>query len=458
MISLLILAALNLDSLLHQPELNSILYGISIVRLDNNQTIFAANAEKLMIPASNMKILTTAAALYYLGADFRYKTRLAWRGRLHDGRLTGDIILIGGGDPKFGLDQCEQFLNTLRLRQVREITGNVVVVDDYFTREGLPTGWAWHYLDAYYAPEISALSFNENVVSVTMKATKPGELVSVQLRPETKYVQIVNRMLTRTGPDSIVIYRLPEANTIYLEGALNRNRQRTIRVAVKDPARFCGTYFRERLLAEQIRVAGTIIVGNDNFFINPDSAALVTVIDSTLSVPLASIVRETNTESVNLYAEILMKTLGVQHYGRGSYAAGLAATKEFLVLCGVDTALVSLSDGSGLSKYTLISAGDMVKVLRYCWRQPFFNFFLESLAAPGTGTMANRLTGFSDSLRAKTGALDAVSCLSGYLTVNNIPCCFSLLFNNFTCSFKKINAIQEGIIWKLADHLKKNVN
>ncbi len=458
MILLLLVGVLNLDSLLLQPDLKPAICGIYIVRLDNGRTVYTANADKLLIPASNMKIITTAAALYYLGADFRYKTRLALRGPLRDGRLAGDIILIGGGDPKFGIEQCGQFLSALKARGVREVAGNIVVIDDFFTRERLPFGWSWHYLDAYYAPEISALSFNDNVVSVTMAATKPGDLVEAEMVPDTKYARLVNRMMTRTGPDSIIIYRTPEANIIYLDGALGKGRQRTIKVALKDPARYCGTYFMELMRAEHIRVGGGVLEGSDNFFINPDSAALVEVIDSTMSVPLGDIIRETNTESVNLYAEIMLKTLGARQYGRGSYAAGLAATKEFLNRCGVDTALVSLSDGSGLSKYTLISAADIVRVLRWCRSQPFFPDLWGSMAQPGKGTMVNRMGGFTDSLRVKTGALDAVSCLSGYLVVGDVPCCFSLIFNNFTCSFKKINGIQEGIVIKLADYLRSGGN
>ena len=163
---------------------------------------------------------------------------------------------------------------------------------------------------------------------------------------------------------------------------------------------------------------------------------------------------ETNTESVNLYAEIMLKTLGVQRYGLGSFKAGLRALKDFLSICGVDTALVSLTDGSGLSKYNIVSARDLGLVLRYMYRQHGFRDFYESLGLPGKGTLERRFNGFADSLRAKTGSLDGVSCLSGYLTVHDIPCCFSLLFNNFTCSYNKINGIQDGIVAKLAEYLK----
>jgi len=454
MILLLLLSSFVLDSILNQPQLKPASYGIYISRLDNNRTVFQANAEKLLVPASNMKIITTAAALYYLGPDFHYRTRLAIRGVVKNAKLHGDIVLIGGGDPKFSLSDVGRFVERVKSLGIRDVTGNIIVVDDYFTRERLPVGWAWHYLDAQYAPEISALSINENVINVKMEATKPGALVNVTMEPETRYVRLVNRMLTRVGDDSVIIYRTPEANIIYVDGALARNHVRSIKVAVKNPALYAGTYFRERLNAEKIKVAGGIIEGRDDLFTIVDSIGFLSVVDSVISPPLTDIIRETNTESVNLYAEIMLKTLGVQKYGVGSFQIGIKVLKDFLNLCGVDTSLVALSDGSGLSKYNIVSARDLALVLRYVYRQSIFRDFYESLALPGKGTLERRFNGFADSLRAKTGALDGVSCLSGYLTVGGIPCCFSLIFNNFTCSYNKINGIQDGIVAKLAEYLK----
>jgi len=454
MILYLFLSFLSLDSILGQPQLKPASCGIYITRLDNNRVIFQTNAEKLLIPASNMKIITTAAALFYLGSDFQYRTRLAIRGSVRDNKLHGDIILIGGGDPQFSLNDIGRFVERVKGLRINEITGNIIVIDDYFTRERLPVGWAWHYLDAKYAPEISALSLNENVVNVRMEATKPGALVNVTLEPDTRYVRLFNRMLTRVGDDSMIIYRAPETNVIYVDGALARDRVRNIKVAVKNPALYAGTYFRERLVAEKIKVAGGIVEGRDKLFAALDSVGFMVMVDSVVSPPLVDIIRETNTESVNLYAEIILKTLGVQKYGEGSFQAGLKVLKDFLNACGVDTGQVSLSDGSGLSKYNIISARDLATVLRFVYHQGIFRTFYESLALPGKGTLERRFNGFADSLRAKTGALDGVSCLSGYLTVNNIPCCFSLMINNFTCSNNKINDIQDGIVAKLAEYLK----
>lgn len=456
MILYLLLAALSLDSILNQPDLEPASTGIYIMRLDNDRVIFEANARKLLVPASNMKILTTAAALYYLGSGFHYKTRMAIRGMMRGSKLQGDIILIGGGDPTFNLDNADQFVERIKSLQINEVTGNIIVVDDYFTRERLPVGWAWHYLDAQYAPEISALSFNGNVVNVKMEATNPGELVKVTLDPATRYVRLYNRMLTRAGTDSVIIYRTPEANVIYVDGALGRGHKRNIKVAVKNPAVFTGTYFREKLIAEKVKVSGSVIEGRDNFFTAPDSSGRLTTVDSVVSPPLTGIVNETNTESVNLYAEIMLKTLGVEKYGEGSFQTGLNALKDFLIICGVDTGRVSLADGSGLSKYDIVSARDLALVLHFVYHQDIFGDFYQSLALPGKGTLERRFNGFADSLHAKTGALDGVSCLSGYLTVNGIPCCFSILFNNFTCSYKKINVIQEAIVTKIADYLKNS--
>jgi len=454
MISLFLFGLLSLDTILNVPELNNAHYGIYILRLDNDSVVYEMNRQKLFAPASNMKIITTAAALYFLGPNFQFKTYLFLWGQIKGKKLHGDIIIAGEGDPIFSLKNLEQFVKKIKSLQIEEITGSIFILDDYFTDERLPVGWSWHYLDARYAPEISALSFNKNVVTVKIRASQIGEYANVAIYPATDYVKLVNQMKTGTGNDSIIIFRKPEANIIYLDGTISPKSARDIDVAVKDPGLFTGEYLKERLIAEGIKIPHRVErIKNHDILLSQNTPV---IIDSTLSPPLFEIIKETNTESENLYAEILLKTLGAQRYREGSFNAGLTTLKDFLNTCGVDTVNVSLWDGSGLSKHNLVSPLTLVSVLKFIYHSRLYLDFYISLPEPGKGTLKFRFNGFSDTLRAKTGAIQASSCLSGYLKINDTDYAFSMLFNNFTCPSKKILSIQEKIISAIIEELRTN--
>jgi PBP4 family serine-type D-alanyl-D-alanine carboxypeptidase len=423
-----------------------------VVNLDKDSVIYAYNYQKNMVPASNLKIVTSAAALTFLGSDFHFKTRLAIRGEVRRGRLDGDVIVIGGGDPGFSLENLEAFVQTVKEYGISRIKGNIILVDDYFTPERLPIGWAWHYLDARYAAEISALSMNRNVVNVRIEATRLGAYADVTIEPLTGYVNLVNTMITKPGEDSIIIFRPPDENTIYVDGGIGFNHLRNIEVAVRDPAMFVGQYLKERLGESNIELTGQCIKDGK---VSVKKASDFRVLDSIVSVPLSEVIREINTESVNLYAEAVLKTLGSHYLREGSFRAGLSIVKEFLKRCGADTSLVELYDGSGLSRYNLISPYDIMLVLRYMYHSKLFDEYYELMAGPGEGTLENRLNSIDKITRAKTGTLDAVSCLSGYLRLNDENYCFSMMFNNFACPRKKIEKMQEDILSELKRFLEE---
>lgn len=453
MLLLLLLSSLAIDSILNQPELQYAHVGMIVLDLSRDTVIYARNSQKSMIPASNAKIITSATALSFLGPEFRYKTRLAIDGPVRGGALFGDLYVLGGGDPCFTLEDLERFVTAVRTRGIRDIKGDIVLFDDYFTDERLPVGWAWHYLDARYAAEISALSLNRNVVEVRIEATAPGEAANVYIQPATGYVKLTNRMITRPGSDSIIIFRRTDANVIHVDGAIGSGRVRSIDVAVKDPTMYFGEYLRERLQSSGVRVEGDCRQSAASDAHLPDPG--YEMLDSVVSIPLMGIIKELNTESVNLYGEAIIKTLGSHFRKDGSFRAGASIAKEFMRRCGVDTTLVVLHDGSGLSRQNLVSPYAMALVLRGMYHSDLFPAFYELLPGPGEGTMQSRLNGLKGALRAKTGTLDAASCLSGYLYMNGYYYCFSMMFNNFTCPRRRIEAIQESILKALKAQLER---
>ncbi|MBN2621204.1 D-alanyl-D-alanine carboxypeptidase, partial [candidate division WOR-3 bacterium] len=213
MMTLFLLSILSLDTILNQPALSPAQCGIYVIDLKSDKVVYAYNSQKLMIPASNMKIISTGACLTYLGPEFRFTTKLAISGMVNEGKLVGDIVLIGGGDPTFSIYGMQQFVQVIKSKKITEVIGNIVVDDTYFTEmslngnnfrfERLPVGWAWHYLDARYAAEVSALSFNKNVVNVRMEATDIGDTAKVTLQPDIRYVVLTSDMITKAGDDSI---------------------------------------------------------------------------------------------------------------------------------------------------------------------------------------------------------------------------------------------------------------
>jgi PBP4 family serine-type D-alanyl-D-alanine carboxypeptidase len=455
MINLIIFGFFAIDSILsNSPELQNAYYGLCFYDLKGERVIYEVNSNKLFTPASNMKIITTATALYFLGRDFHFKTYLHILGTIRENRLYGDIILQGGGDPCLSLDAIERLVNIIKSLNIKEVTGGIMIVDDYFTEERLPIGWSWHYLDAKYAPEISALSLNKNVVSVRIRPTSEGEYANVYIYPQTNYVKLISRIKTSSNSETLIIYRKPEENTIIVDGKINIKNPRDIDIAVKDPGLFTGEYFKERLNASGIKVEKSVErIRSYEMFIKQ---AQPRVIDSLLSPALIEIIKETNTESENLFAEILLKTLGAQKYKEGSFNAGINALKNFLYICGVDTENVSIWDGSGLSKNNLISPSTLIAVLKFMYNSVLYSDYYSTLPEPGKGTLKARFNGFTDTIRAKTGAIQSVSCLSGYLRIDGKDYAFSMLFNNFTCPTKRILPIQERIIRAFVKEIRKN--
>ena len=445
-IFLFIISTLSTDSILNQPELNSAQVGIYIFDLINDNVVYGYNSQKLLIPASNMKIITSGTALFFLGKEYRFKTRLALRGKIKNNKLLGDVILIGGGDPGFSLENLQQFVTTIRNMEIKEITGNIIVDDEYFTEERLPMGWSRHYFDARYAPEISALSMNYNCVNVRMQATKIGGYAQVGIEPETKYVKLISKMITKSGDDSVIIYRKPEANIIFVDGGLGVGHKKDIEVALIDPAMFTGIYFGEMLNDSGVNFKGRVIKKKDSKFAAIEVFNSMSVIDSVVSKPLIDIIKDMNTESINLNAEILIKTLGACYNNEGSFNAGLQMVRKFLDMCGVDTCMISLWDGSGLSRHNLISPKDLALVLNHIFHSDSLKALYELFPAPGQGTLEKRFKNFEYGLRAKTGTLDAISCLSGYLKIDESNYCFSMMFNNFICPRERIEQIQEQIL------------
>jgi D-alanyl-D-alanine carboxypeptidase/D-alanyl-D-alanine-endopeptidase (penicillin-binding protein 4) len=447
--------AQNLDRVLSSPALDGAFVGILSVDLLTDRILYSRNADFLFLPASNQKLLTTAAALNRFGPDFTYATELYSSGSIAaDSVFRGDLVIVGTGDPSlsksFGVDPDSLFLSwadSLKQRGIAKIDGRVMADESAFDRERLGYGWDWHYLSSWYAPEISALSCYGNSVTVEVDPGKRvGDETDIKVSPRTSYVSVDNGAYTSVaGSESAVsVRRKPGTNQVSVAGSLALDGgSRSYRVSVSDPALFFAHRVTEVLRQGSIAVAGEPgVCGGD--------CERSVLLWSHHSPHMESIVTVTNRLSSNLGGEMLLKTLGAEAYGRGTFEDGCRAVKAYLSSIGVDTSSLHSADGSGLSRRNLVSPRILVEVLKACWETDSTRVFYNSLPISGVcGTLENRMqdTLLLGRIHAKTGTLDQTSVLAGYLvTTRGRPLAFALMTNHFVETSSKIRSVEEEVI------------
>lgn len=427
--------------------------GIKVVSLKSGEVLFERDSRLLFHPASNMKLLTTATALEKLGPNFRFKTLL-----LADSLATGDSLIVGNlylkgfGNPDLSTSDLRWMVQKLWQTGIRKISGDLVCDESYFDDLYLGSGWMWDDAsDEDFSP-ISGLAVNHNCVTVVVRpGTAPGDSLSVQLQPPTSFVRIENLGVTVDSTDTtrLKAFRVERKwqqheNTVVVDGGLTpQSEPEEFVIEIENPALYTGTLFAELLAAQGIRFAGRISPG-----VAPDSLnALV----EHRSPPLSVLILHTNKESDNLYAEMLLKTLGAQVRGLpGTAEKGIAVINAFLDSVGIDTTTYELADGSGVSRYNVVSPEHIIELLRVM--NADFRVqaeFKASLPIAGVdGTLKERMqdTAAAGKLRAKTGSLRGVSTLSGYTTTaEGEPLAFSLMMEHFVGSTSKIRQIQDRI-------------
>jgi serine-type D-Ala-D-Ala carboxypeptidase/endopeptidase (penicillin-binding protein 4) len=435
--------ARDIDAILNQPALERGFWGILVKSLKTGETLYALNQRKLMMPASTMKIVTLAASADRLGWDFTYTTRFLTAGSIGGGVLSGDLLVVGSGDPSLGtadgsaaqaFDGCAERLNALG---VHTILGRIVGDDNDFDDEGLGFGWSWDDLPDDYAAAVSALQFNENAARITVvPGTTEAEDAGVSIEPADTALTIDSRL--RTGPRGsaaqIQARRLPGTSRLQLRGSLPLGSAPvTHLVSVDNPTLFLTRALRAGLIARGIDVRGPAVDIDD--VSDAPARDRATELFSYRSPPLSSLALRLMKASQNLYAETLLKTIGAAG-GAPTANAGRTAVESVLRAWSVAPEGMILRDGSGLSRYDYVTPETLVTILAHIagdarLREPF----MASLPIAGRdGTLNNRMKGTPAEgvVRAKTGSMSNVRALSGYgSTVTGEPLVFSIIANNF---------------------------
>jgi D-alanyl-D-alanine carboxypeptidase/D-alanyl-D-alanine-endopeptidase (penicillin-binding protein 4) len=430
-------------------------WSVLVVSLDRGDTLVARNPDVALAPASNMKVLTSAAALHYLGPDYRFTTWVLADGPIVDGVLEGDLILYGTGDPgiadRFFESRAtvfEQLASELRAAGLREVRGSIVGDGSRFAGELRSPRWEEGDLNEWYAAPSGALSYNENVVSLRVSAGTPGMPPEVGSIPDHTGLPIRNEGRTTTGPARPRLALLrddPEAPVeVYGEIAVG-SRDVWRQMTITDPALFAAHGFTHVLVEEGIEVGGTprsIREGRRTPVTEPTvlngSGGAPTVVAVHRSPPLSDYLRAVNQRSHNLYADLIFKTIGFEVFGEGSFEAGARAVRAYLSEIGAPMAGVRVYDGSGLAPENRVSTRTLVAVIDAVGRSDAWEAFWESLPEAGDRTLNRRMRGTpaSGNLRAKTGTINRVSSLSGMVrSADGERLAFSIIGNQLPSQY-----------------------
>lgn len=429
-------------------------HGVVVVSLDRGDTLFSLNPDLPLSPASNMKLYSTAAALYYLGPDFRFSTYLLGDGPVRDGVLEGDLILYGTGDPAISGRLLESsrsafraMADSLAAMGVREVRGDLVGDGSYFDSAWVGAGWEDDDRMAWYAAPVGALSFAENMVSVRVLPGAPGEAARIRTAPETEGLALSNQVRTvSSGATRIRFEHGPEG--VVVSGQIRRGHPGVARsLPVVDPGNFAAAALRATLEEKGIRVAGRVRTvtrpGSSRVSLasaSPASDDAPRVLAIHLSPPLSEIAEVTNHVSHNLFAEALLKTVGRVVFGEGTFEAGARAVQYFLECeTSVHPEAVQVVDGSGLSRGNRASARATVHLLDYMTRSGSGEVYLSSLPEAGSARGLRRMhqTAAAGNLRAKTGTIQHVSSLSGYVdSADGERLAFSIIANGVPSTWR----------------------
>ena len=401
--------------------------GVVVKSLTTGETIYEHNPDKMYIPASNEKIITSVSALSLLGKDYRFKTEFYSGGGISNGVLHGGLYIKGYGDPTLSQGHLGYIVFQLKQRGVKEIKGKIIVDDSYFGETRYAKGWKEEWKDDFYSPAISALSFNYNIIELKVYASKPGNRPAVKIEPNGSNIQIVNKAVT-SGKKGALKTTWQNNETIVLSGRIKPKAIVTLKIPVKDPSLLTGNAIKGAIEEAGIKVSGPVIADKVPRWAN--------VFYTHYSAPLPTIITEYNKNSVNIIGENIMKTLGAQYKGiPGTWDKGAVVISEFLNGVGIKNGF-KVVDGSGLSLLNRVSAETLTDILSYAYKNSLISSdFLDSLPVAGVdGTLKKRFrqSDLQGRVKAKTGYLKNVRALSGYIfTKKGDVLVFSILSNGF---------------------------
>ncbi len=430
-------AAIN--SIIDRPELQRYRWGIVVQELGRTDRLYDRDGDRLFIPASNVKLITTAVALRQLGASTRLRTSVY---QLPSNGSLSNLLVVGRGDPSLTIVGLQSIAQQLQQRGIKQI-GQISFDDGYFRGEPINSGWEWGDLLTDYAPAINGLMLNQNSNPLIVSSQQVGMPLKYTWQdPNLNSWQVDNRSLTVAAsqdknvdafssavPEVIAMFGKP---VIRLTGKLALNAAPIqIDLPLADPAQSFMSAFRQSLNRSGININSIQLVSGENTINLPEIAAIN-------SPTINELIQETNQRSNNIYAEILLKSIGRTHLenytsDRDTSNLGIAVFKQHLTEMGIDPQAYRIYDGSGLSRHNLVAPTTFVRVLSAMATTPVGQIYRDSLPIAGvSGSLKNRMKGTlaQGIVRAKTGSMSGIVSLSGYINPPQYaPLVFSVILN-----------------------------
>jgi D-alanyl-D-alanine carboxypeptidase/D-alanyl-D-alanine-endopeptidase (penicillin-binding protein 4) len=430
---------------------------VFIKDMKTGKVIAEHRANQAAIPASTMKVITTATALELLGAGFTYETILSYDGTLDtSGTLNGNVYIVGSGDPTLGSSKMgdsgflKKWVTALQQAGIKKINGNIIGDDSRFDNEGANSKWTWDDIGNYYAPGIWGIAYRDNTVAVTFQSGAPGSTPAIiRQQPQVPGMTIDNFVTsTKTTSDNAYFFGSPKSLNRVVRGEIPANRPSfVVRAELPNPALLLAQDVRAALTAEGIEVSGGAL--DQEMYQRGRLLAPVTrtTLYTHTSLPLSEIIKEANQKSNNFYTEQIFKSLSLSKHPVATNQRSIELVRQFWRSKGLDTTGLFMEDGSGLSPANAVSARFFTELMHYMYQQSTNNdAFVKSLAVAGkVGTLAGFLknTPLDGKLIGKSGTISRVRAYTGYIT-NNREWAFTVLVNNSaTNSWQTLSIIED---------------
>ncbi len=440
-------------------------WSLTAYDLKKSESLIEHHSNTSLIPASCLKLATTSAGLAILGENFKFQTTIGYLGAMENGTLNGDLVIIGGGDPTLGSSRVEGALDysglidawarKISAAGIKKINGKIIADASLFEANAIPDYWSWTDIGNYYGAAPYGLNFNENYYKLFLNASAQlgGDTKVLRTEPVQATLQFENKITTGTAGsgDNAYIYGAPFSNYRYLQGTIPLNAVAfSIKGSMADPALSLAG-----LLAQKLNDNGIPV---NSGFISIYKASVIDNVTKLFiheSPALKDIIKHTNQRSVNLYAEAILKTIGVKKKGKGTTAAGVEAVQEYWKSQGVGLGGWYMYDGSGLSPANAITAKQMLTILKKTYQAPYFGVFDSSLPVAGaTGTLSRLCKGTAAelNLHAKSGNINKVTSYAGYVkSKTGKYIAFVMIANNYSGENSGMIKRFEKLMIKLAE-------
>lgn len=454
----------QIKTILADSIIKTAFVGVSIRNTETGKIFFEQNANKSFTPASNLKLVTTSAALSILGPDYRFRTKIQYSGMIDAaGEFKGSLLIRGGGDPTFGSDKMpgatpyqtliRNLATLITTTGIKEFKGKLLIDQSHFEFNPIPNDYTWGDIGNYYGAGSFGFNINENQYALTLKPGKTvGQGVSVvSILPKDTSCTFINNIVT--GPagsgDKTILYSSPYNSLIYAQGSIPVGTPYTVKGSIPNPSSLFAQLLVEEMKLQGIRWSGEIeVLKKSDFDVN---AVQWITLKEYQSPTLKEIAAYTNLVSNNLYAECILKEIGFKVKGIGSSEIGSTEIKKYMSRIGVDTIGLVLKDGSGMSPFNSITPNQLTLLLS---KQMMDNSLQSCIPVAGKeGTVSHICKDTGGNVRVKSGTMSGTACYSGYVrSASGKLYAVSLLVNKHDAKNRSVQRVLEKILIKVYEN------